>query len=270
MKKVVFTIVLFILLFISHYSLVIAQSGWFWQNPLPQGNDLLSISFINQNTGYAVGNFGTVIKTTDMGETWKNVELPTTCNYTKIKFIDLNTGFLIRSDSTLLKTTNGGINWNIICNSIGKIYNFSFNSPDTGIIISGNDRHILKTTNGGINWFNFLSINNVYFDNLLLLNNNSIFCVGEILVQIGQYTYIFEGIYYTSTNGGLTWYNKIFSDFNYLSGLYFFNSTTGFIAGSGNYISKTTTKIIMFKKNYNQTFIYNKMIFCILPDIFYT
>lgn len=32
-----------------------AQQGWFWQNPLPQGNPLYGISFTDANTGTAVG-----------------------------------------------------------------------------------------------------------------------------------------------------------------------------------------------------------------------
>lgn len=34
---------------------VFAQSGWFWQNPLPQGNGLGDVFFINNSTGWAVG-----------------------------------------------------------------------------------------------------------------------------------------------------------------------------------------------------------------------
>ena len=38
---------------------------WFWQNPLPQGNTLTSVSYIDQNTGWAVGLKGTILKTTN-------------------------------------------------------------------------------------------------------------------------------------------------------------------------------------------------------------
>jgi photosystem II stability/assembly factor-like uncharacterized protein len=48
----------------------IASAGWFWQNPLPQGHTLWSECFLNNNTGYAVGEYSTVIKTTDGGATW--------------------------------------------------------------------------------------------------------------------------------------------------------------------------------------------------------
>jgi photosystem II stability/assembly factor-like uncharacterized protein len=47
-----------------------AQAGWFWQNPKPQGNMLNSVYFVDQATGYAVGNAGTIIKTTDGGISW--------------------------------------------------------------------------------------------------------------------------------------------------------------------------------------------------------
>ena len=62
MKKV------FILFCLIIYSSAYAQ--WFWQNPLPQGNLLISCNFTDSNTGWAVGYGGTIIKTTDGGESW--------------------------------------------------------------------------------------------------------------------------------------------------------------------------------------------------------
>ena len=49
---------------------VVAFPQWFWQNPLPQGNPLTSIKFTDANTGYAVGYYGTIIKTTNGGSNW--------------------------------------------------------------------------------------------------------------------------------------------------------------------------------------------------------
>jgi hypothetical protein len=36
------------------------NAQWFWQNPLPQGNTLFSTFFVNSNTGWAVGEAGTI------------------------------------------------------------------------------------------------------------------------------------------------------------------------------------------------------------------
>ena len=43
------------------------RSGWFWQNPLPQGDTLSGVSFVDANTGTAVGGGGTILRTTDGG-----------------------------------------------------------------------------------------------------------------------------------------------------------------------------------------------------------
>ena len=47
-----------------------SQSGWFWQNPLPQENTLHSIHFTDANNGWAVGDNGTILHTTNGGVTY--------------------------------------------------------------------------------------------------------------------------------------------------------------------------------------------------------
>ena len=44
-------------------------SGWEWGNPVPQGNTLRALGFVGAR-GYAVGDFGTVLRTDDGGVTW--------------------------------------------------------------------------------------------------------------------------------------------------------------------------------------------------------
>ena len=41
---------------------VFVHAQWTWQNPLPQGNSLSSIDFYDSNTGFAVGQLGTIVK----------------------------------------------------------------------------------------------------------------------------------------------------------------------------------------------------------------
>jgi hypothetical protein len=49
-KTAAFLIILFFPLIAS------AQTGWFWQNPMPHGNKLSSVYFVDINTGWTVGN----------------------------------------------------------------------------------------------------------------------------------------------------------------------------------------------------------------------
>jgi hypothetical protein len=46
------------------------SSGWIWQHPLPQGNPLNSVDFIDASTGWAAGEAGTILHTADAGATW--------------------------------------------------------------------------------------------------------------------------------------------------------------------------------------------------------
>ena len=67
MKKIIFSFAVIIL-----YSLTaLAQEGWFWQNPLPQGNDLNDVWVLNQDIIFAVGDKGTLLKSTNAGEAWE-------------------------------------------------------------------------------------------------------------------------------------------------------------------------------------------------------
>jgi len=98
-----------------------AFSQWHWQNPLPQGNMLNSISFVDSNTGYAAGDAGTVVKTTDGGLTW--VLLPPTplMDLFLIFFTDSGTGYALGGiqpglSKTIIKTVDGGMTWSVIMN----------------------------------------------------------------------------------------------------------------------------------------------------------
>ena len=53
-------------------SVQVGSSGWQWGNPLPQGNSIAAMSF-SGSSGYAAGEFGTLLHTTDGGTTWSGL-----------------------------------------------------------------------------------------------------------------------------------------------------------------------------------------------------
>ena len=50
----------------------LAQQGWEWQNPKTQANTLWGVEFFGADTGWVVGENGTIVHTTDGGVTWSN------------------------------------------------------------------------------------------------------------------------------------------------------------------------------------------------------
>jgi len=65
-----------------------ANAQWFWQNPLPQGNDLYSVHLIDTNTGWMVGILGTICKTTNGGLTWEKQNSGTNEMLRSVNFIN--------------------------------------------------------------------------------------------------------------------------------------------------------------------------------------
>src|SRR5262249_17319624 len=91
----------------------LADSGWFWQNPLPQGNGLSGVAVVNTNTVFAVGAGGTILKSVDGGVNWM---LQSSRSYTSLNGVsctDVNNctsvGFTyapLPAAGTILRTTN--------------------------------------------------------------------------------------------------------------------------------------------------------------------
>jgi photosystem II stability/assembly factor-like uncharacterized protein len=73
-------------------SVQVGSSGWQWGNPLPQGNTLRSISFAGAS-GYAGGDFGTLLRTSDGGSTWTGLLSGTFTNLAEVQAIDASSVF---------------------------------------------------------------------------------------------------------------------------------------------------------------------------------
>lgn len=72
---------------VASASVQVGSSGWQWGNPLPQGNTLRAMSFAG-TTGYAAGDFGTLLRTSDGGGTWTGLLSGTFTNLTEVQAID--------------------------------------------------------------------------------------------------------------------------------------------------------------------------------------
>lgn len=60
---------------------------------------------------FAVGDAGTIVKSTNTGTTWSLSSIGPSNTLNAIKFVDPNTGFAVGDSGTVMKTTNGGSLW---------------------------------------------------------------------------------------------------------------------------------------------------------------
>ncbi|MFZ1321935.1 MAG: YCF48-related protein [Ignavibacteria bacterium] len=229
MKKILFLILNLLLLITSAYS----QSNWLWQNPLPQGNNLSRIQFVDQYTGYAAGWNFTILKTTNSGDNWfiTNSHIDSIPNgisssqiLNAIYFINSETGFV--GNNGIFKTTNGGNNW-VYRNPGIEVLSIQFVTADIGYAV-GSRGKISKTTDGGNNWSVFLT------------GGTGDRCSELFFVSpdTGFILESYQGILKT-TNGGNTWVFKVGFGVGDIYDLFFFNNNVGYTCGFREKILKT-------------------------------
>jgi hypothetical protein len=111
--------------------------------------------------GTAVGEGGTIIRTTNGGSLWFEQISGTTGALTDICFTDDNTGTVVGRETTrdglILRTTDGGNTWwTSADNGVPELRSVDFADENTGWAV-GDYGWILKTTDGGGSWKKLVS-----------------------------------------------------------------------------------------------------------------
>ncbi len=119
---------------------------------------LTDVFFVSQSTGWVTGEHGTLLRTTDGGETWTATlggdPAATEDPIDQLRFIDATHGWAVQGRSNLLRTTDGE-NWEQI-GKLGEQFGF-FNDyviPDdrVGIQIVKEHNELARTQDGGKTW----------------------------------------------------------------------------------------------------------------------
>jgi len=128
------------------------SSQWHWQNPLPQGNNLRGASFVDANTGTVVGEYGTIVRTTDGGNSWTIQASGTTQTLWAVSFTDPNNGTAVGEGGTIVGTTDGGAHWaSQPSGTTFQLRGVWFSDANNGAAV-GDSGTILRTTDGGNSW----------------------------------------------------------------------------------------------------------------------
>ncbi|MBE0642739.1 MAG: hypothetical protein IH600_01535 [Bacteroidetes bacterium] len=84
-----------------------------WLRPFPQGNTLRDLCFVDSRHGWAVGDAGTILHTTDGGENWSALARVTDESLCSVTFTDSAYGW-VAGCRAMLHTTDGGKNWSAL------------------------------------------------------------------------------------------------------------------------------------------------------------
>ena len=218
------TFLISVLFFLVINSVLFAQ--WFTVSSGTTEN-LNGIYMLPSGVGYAVGNSGTIIKTTDSGNSWNSVTSGTASALNDVYFFDDNVGVIVGDAGLILRTTNGGGIWstNPVPNLFDRLLSVSFSG--TNGIAGGESQTIIYSTDSGASWT--ISQTGFFgggFWGAYMLNSTTGYVSGQ--------NSIFQPFVAKSTDGGATWnfYNFYFqSNEGSCNDVHFFDANTGVTSG---------------------------------------
>ena len=173
---------------------VIVQTGWYAQTSSTT-NDLNGVFFAaDGRRGWAVGDAGTVVRSTDAGASWTTQTSSTVADLQDVWFTTDSTGFAAGTGGTIMRSRNGGVSWSRLNNTgtTDALFGVCFADTAHGWAVGANGT-ILRTANGGASWSKqnptAAQLNSVSFS-----DTSNGWAVGEAGVIVGTH------------DGGRSWY----------------------------------------------------------------
>lgn len=113
---------------------------------------LVRVFFLNENLGWAVGDGGLVLATTDGGSSWHSQQSHTDLGLNDVVFFNATTGVCVGTDGLILRTTDGGAHWYAIKSTPGIILFRLALAGGSTVYAVGTENTILKSTDRGMTW----------------------------------------------------------------------------------------------------------------------
>jgi photosystem II stability/assembly factor-like uncharacterized protein len=158
---------LFFLLLTAHCSLLNASAAAWTRQPTGTMSWLHGVYFLDQNRGWVAGSGGTLLETTDAGQTWHRLNPLTKDNLRDVYFANERIGWLVverdllklktndEPRTYLLKTEDGGLSWRSVflraSDVNARLVRAVFADAERGWVF-GETGVVFATRDGGAHW----------------------------------------------------------------------------------------------------------------------
>jgi photosystem II stability/assembly factor-like uncharacterized protein len=211
------------------------NTGWFWGNPLPQGNSLTTVDAVAARV-YAAGASGTLLRSDDSGASWSSIRTGLLDDIQLVRAVSADS-VVFASSCALRRTDDGGstvkrLIWGGSDEACPvKIRSFYFPNATTGYLLLRNG-DVYQTADGGESWNKQHAVpqsvsaggNTDVGDIWFTSPSNGVATIG---------THI-----YRTTDGANSWAPVLNGNQNY-HGFNFVDTDHGFVVGGGGAVLTT-------------------------------
>jgi serine/threonine-protein kinase len=185
-----------------------------------------SISFLDERNGFALGDSGTVLTTSDSGNTWRQINIYNKKNIYDGYFQPNGKSILVGDSSAFYFSTNFMNDFRqVLLQGNYTLFRINFIDDLTGFVL-GNNGLIMKSLDGGLSWRRINSSTNQLLYDIAFVNESKGFIVG------------WNGTILKTTDRGETWRKINPMTRKYLKSIDFWGED-GVIVGGGGEIYKT-------------------------------
>lgn len=205
-----------------------SADGFYWQNPLPQGNTLMAASLVDTDTIVAVGGYGTIIHTESGGAAWSAGTSSYTGTNNNLDSGDGASMWIVGDAGTILRSTDGAATWTVQTSGTTEgLLGVASSGTDNGWAVGGGGT-ILHTSNGGATWAPQVSGTTQYLFDVCFVDANSGWAVGM------------NGTLLHTDDGGANWTAQVSGTTDALNSLSFTDAQNGWAGSSSGTILRTT------------------------------
>lgn len=160
------------------------------------GKSLLLDAAAAEGNSVVVGERGHILTSTDNGDSWRQIEVPTRAALTGVFFQDSDLGWVVGHDSVILRTSDGGSSWEIVNwapEEESPLLDVWFSDPNNGFAV-GAYGSFYRTSDGGATWsFEPISEWDFHLHHIARSAEGRLYLAAE------------AGMIYSSDDGGETW-----------------------------------------------------------------
>ena len=196
-------------------------------DPIATIDSIFDMSIVDKNNGFAVGQNGLILSTTNGGQTWNIQIIQVNYNLNGVSFVNGSIGWLVGDNGTIARTSSAGSTWTLLTSGTNENLNGVFAQDQLTAWAVGNSGTILKTTNG---------VTYTPLSSGVTVNLRSVFFVSNLVGwAVGD-----NGVVIKTTNGGTTWLQLTSGTSKSLNSVFFYDLNFGFAVGNAGTLLRTS------------------------------